>query len=193
MCFARRDKFDPNHPTCRSCQRQEVPCQAPSRGRKKRVGRQQHSSGFVEKDGAMVLVCQTDLRSPNDWNNSLHAHKIYAGEKRKWVRLFRNAFYIWKEQTPGIRRRLSVTRLVPNRRYLIKDFGNRVFTLKPIEDALKQAGVIIDDSEDYLDSRPPEQVVDPSLPEPVVEIRLDDIVDEPPPQGVPVRREKEKS
>ena len=173
-CHARRDKFDIDHPTCRSCQRQGVVCQKPKR--KKR--RSQHSSGVVLIDGINVLVCQTDLRSPNDWNNSLKAHEIYAGEKRKWKRLFRNIKYVWGTQRPGIRRKLQVTRRVPNGNFLIKDFGNRVFTLKPVEDALKEAKVIIDDAEEYLESLPPAQVVDPGLKEPMVEIRLTDIDEE---------------
>lgn len=171
MCYAGRDKFDACHPTCRSCQLQGIDCKKPKKGRARRT----HTSGVVLIDGELVLVCGTDLRSPNDWNNSLYAHAIYTGEKRKWLRLCRNIKYAWGEQQPGVRRRLQVTRKVPSSNYLIKDFGNRVFTLKPVEDALKASGVIIDDSEDYLESLPPEQIIDRTLKEPLVEIRLTDI------------------
>jgi len=68
-----------------------------------------------------------------------------------------------------------VIRRVPGRNYLIKDFVNRVFSLKPIEDMLVEAGVLIDDNEECLESLPPEQIVDSTLNEPLIEIRLTDI------------------
>lgn len=171
MCWIGRDHYDANHPTCVSCRKQGVACRKPKAATK----RPPLSSGVAMRDGGPVLICETDLRTPNDWNNKLNAQKIYMGEKRKWVRLFRNIFYIWGAQQEGSRRVLEVTRRVPDRRFLIKDFGNRVFTLKPLEDALKEAGVIIDDSEDFLESVPPIQVVDNTLKSTVVEVRLTEV------------------
>lgn len=167
--------YNEDHRTCRSCQAAGIRC--PSlKGRAKRIKPvRRHTSGPVERDGRKVLVCQTDLRTPNDWNNKLHGRYVYLGERKKWERLFRNVHFFWGKQPEGVRRRLTVVRQVPNRNYLIKDFGNKVFTLKPVEDALVRAGVIIDDAEQYLESVPPIQEIVKDLKETVVEICLEDM------------------
>jgi len=165
-------KYDQDHPVCHSCQTQGIRC---STRKTRSAKRRTHSSGPVEIGGEKVMLCQTDLRTPNDWTNKRKGREIYLGEQQKWRRLFRNVFFLWGPQKEGVRRRLHVVRRVPNSTYLIKDFDNRVFTLKPLEDALKKAGVLIDDSEKYLESVPPDQKVDPGIKEPVVEVRLCDI------------------
>jgi|GEM_PF-2865835 len=170
-CF--RDTPDPNHTVCISCKKAGVRCPKARKGRSK--PRRRHSSGPIERDGRVIMLCRTDLRTPNDWNNRTLGQQTYLGERQKWTRLFRNVVHLWGPQPEGVRRRLTVTRIVPDRRFLIKDFDNRIFALKPLEDALKVAGVLTDDAEKYLEALPPRQRVDPACKEPVVEVILEDI------------------
>lgn len=175
-CF--RQAYSTNHPVCVSCQQSGVVCGKKARRVKKVKGQRIHHSGPEHRGGLKVMVCHTDLRTPNDWNNKIDSRLIYLGERSKWTRLFRNVLHLWGPQPQGVRRRLSVTRIVPNRRFLMKDLDNRFFSLKPLEDALKINGVLIDDAEEFLETLPPRQEIDPQRQETVVEVVLEDLVDE---------------
>lgn len=70
-------------------------------------------------------------------------------------------------------RRVTVTRTVTTASHLITDDDNLKFSLKPLLDALKRAGLIYDDSRDWLEQPSlPEQRVDKTI-EPTTIIRLE--------------------
>ena len=60
------------------------------------------------------------------------------------------------------RRRVVVTRVVPSARNFLKDSENILFSLKPVNDALKRLGLIYDDSMKWLEQPMPTQEVGPA-------------------------------
>lgn len=164
LCTLRTD-YDPNHPTCKSCQKQGVKCDL--KGRKK--SRKQHHN-FMKGN---KCVCTRDLRTPNDWTNRMgdHGRKVYSGYKKGWLRDLEYAAFAWGEAKG--KRRLTVVRFVPNKSHLMKDKTNREGSLKPLEDALVTLGVLIDDCDTHMERPDLEQVVDKCFPR--VEITVEDI------------------
>jgi hypothetical protein len=59
----------------------------------------------------------------------------------------------------AVRMRVSITRLVPNRRNFIKDDDNLGYIVKPINDALKRLGFLKDDKRQWLEQPRPGQAI----------------------------------
>ena len=72
------------------------------------------------------------------------------------------------------KRRLTVTRYVPNRNWFMRDKTNREGSLKPLEDALVNLKVLIDDRDEWLERPDLIQEIDKEFPR--VEILIEDII-----------------
>jgi len=156
--------YNSDHPTCRSCISQGANTCKPQKQKKVRKRYEAYQRGNV-------LVCTKDLRTPNDWTNKEYGKRIYRGEREAWKRLFRGAFFIWGKPTG--RRRLTVTRYVPGKNHFMKDRTNIEGSMKPLEDALVNMGILIDDKVEFLHREEPRQEVDKTFPR--VEIEIEDM------------------
>lgn len=145
--------FNPDHATCRSC---------PLDCRERHTTRPSSQKPVEPVRVAVIgnkLVTNQYLSSLNAWNNK--PRYLYSKEKKKWEKVLAGAVYIW-----GLaegKRALTVMRFVESRRNLIKDFDNRVGALKPVKDVLVATGVLVDDSDEYLEFTV-DQDVDPGNP-----------------------------
>ena len=131
-------------------------------------------NALVEREGeALVFRVARRLDSPNEWR--LHwsrGHKL----TKWWEHAFETAIAIDRGHpslaalrldaglAPGApvgRRRVTVTRQVPNKRNFIRDDDDLRYTTKPVNDALKRLGLIRDDAREWLDQAMPLQTVSP--------------------------------
>ena len=161
---------NPDHRTCISCAKKGVKtCTT-----KKRKTRHENFQAYNKGN---VLICTKDLRSPNDWTNRTSKNesdlgrKIYQGEKRAWKKMFRGTLFLWGRATG--KRRLKVTRYVAQKGHFMKDRTNIEGSMKPLEDALTEEGVLLDDTEALMEREAPEQIVDSLFPR--VEIEVEDV------------------
>jgi hypothetical protein len=150
--------LDEMHPTCVSCRRQQINCRQTSHARLHKKQKQPVSSYPVGEK----LICIKDLRTPNDWTNKEHGKLIYARERREWEKCLRGSLFLWGKATS--KRYLMVTRYIRDARDLIRDQTNREGALKPLEDALVRAGVLVDDRDEFLVREPLKQEIDRSFP-----------------------------
>lgn len=161
LCRMGRE-YNPSHRTCRSCERQGIKvCKQTKKPRKI------HTTGI--NNGA--FVCTKDLKSPNYWTNKQNGRRIYQGERKAWERVLVGAYYLFGPAKG--KRRLTVTRFVPNRNHFMRDKTNREGSLKPLEDALVNLKVLVDDRDEFLDRLDLKQEIDPGHPR--VEILIEDI------------------
>lgn len=161
--------FNEKHVTCQACLRQIGNCL----GTKKNIVNK--AKNIKIKYNAYPvgnkMICLKDLRTPNDWSNKNNGKFIYRNERNSWEKLLINSIYLWGK--PIGKRRLEVVRYVKRSQDMIKDITNREGAFKPLEDALKRVGVIIDDRDEFLERLPLEQKIDISFQR--VEILLLDI------------------
>lgn len=141
-CPIGRVAHDPRHPTCASCERQG----ARTCATKRRASPSRPAPAHLE---GRRLVVYRDLRTPNAWTNKERGHLIYRSERRAWERACAALPHVVGMATG--RRLLSVNRVVPDRRYLIRDETNRQGAMKPLEDALVRLGVLLDDADQHLE------------------------------------------
>jgi hypothetical protein len=107
----------------------------------------------------LVLRIPRQLHSPNFWNG-MHwraKHRLTKGwENDLWI-------VSMLPESGGkpatTRQRLQVTREVPSTRHFIRDTDNLYGACKPLSDALKRLGLIVDDSVAWLELAKPEQCV----------------------------------
>lgn len=101
------------------------------------------------------------LVSPNKWNG-MHWRKKHRlsqeWEKDIWASVLTSglpkaAFLLVPKK------RVSVIREVPNVNHFIRDDDNLRFSVKPLLDALKRQGLIVDDSREHIELTMPEQKV----------------------------------
>jgi hypothetical protein len=152
-CFLGR-VYDDKHATCISCIRAgEKTCKQVKKKRKA------HDIHTVMAEGKW-LMCTKDLRTPNDWTNKMYGKKIYRGERSAWEKQFRGIIHLWGKASG--KRRLTVIRYVPDKRYLMKDKTNREGAMKPLEDALVNQGVLVDDRDEFLERADLRQEIDPA-------------------------------
>lgn len=133
---------------------------------------------------SLVLRIPRELRSPNKW---LWGHwRIKQRERQAWETDIaaslltekgkRNVFALLEAMNAvpdarracSVKRRVTVTRIVPSTRRFIRDEDNLRFSVKPVNDALKRLGLIKDDNAKWLEQPMPVQVVGPV--ETVIEI-----------------------
>lgn len=145
-------QFDALHATCKSC-----PIECRERHGKKTVQRKREQI-CVHIIGNCLITTKY-LDSLNAWNNQ--PRYKYMNIRKTWERVLSNAFYIWGK--PVGKRLLQVKRIVKNRRHLILDRDNLVGSAKPLKDVLVRNGVLIDDSDEYLEFTV-NQEVDPDNP-----------------------------
>lgn len=114
----------------------------------------------IERGADRVTVrVGRELRSPNRWRT----WRAEYDESQQWEAAFKGGtrgcpatvLFPW----PMGRRLVTIARLVPGRRNLLKDRDNRHFLGKPLVDAIKRLGWIKDDNERWLDQLPPTQDV----------------------------------
>jgi len=157
--------FDPDHPTCRSHQRQGATCQQRAKSKPKR-----YSGGPIVVAGRLGWMTTFDLQSANAHANRRGGELIYRGIKRTWQRLLRNAVLHFGPAN-GRKRRIEIVRHIPSRRWCM-DEDNLWSSQKPLVDCLVSQGIFVDDSRDWLERLPPREVISPSLR---VEIFIDDL------------------
>lgn len=167
-CSIGRAIFDPQHPTCRSCQKQDIGCRKPKAAKPPLQ---------VYPIGNRLVVTK-DLRTPNDWTGAPNGKAIYRRERSEWGKILQGtrrkmgaALILWGKATG--KRRLTVIRYTRRPQDFIKDVTNREGSLKPLEDALVKAGVLIDDRDEFMERPPLRQEVDARFPR--VEIILEDL------------------
>jgi len=157
--------FDPDHPTCRSHQRQGATCQQRAKSKAKR-----YAGGPIVVAGRRGWMTTYDLQSANSHVNRRNAELVYRGIKRTWTRLLRNAVLHFGPAA-GRRRRIEIVRHIPSRRWAM-DEENLWASTKPLVDALVKQGIFVDDSRDWLERLPPREEINLSNR---VEIFIDDI------------------
>lgn len=163
-CFLGR-AYDVKHAACISCIRQGI--KTCKQVKKRRAAQEIHT---VVAEGKW-LVCTKDLRTPNDWTNKMYGKKIYRGERAAWEKQFRGTVHLWGKASG--KRRLTVIRYVPDKRSLMKDKTNREGAMKPLEDALVNQGVLVDDKDEFLERAELRQEIDQARPR--VAILVEDI------------------
>lgn len=152
--------YEPDHVTCRSCERQQGPCRA------KPKKRPQEANVRTWHEG-MTLITTQPLASLNAWNNKPRYH--YLQQRKAWEKVLAGTVFLWGRAKS--KRRLSVRRLVEGKNWLIKDRDNLIGGLKPLKDVLTRMGVFVDDSDEFLEFEI-SQGVDPK---PRVEITVEDL------------------
>jgi hypothetical protein len=116
----------------------------------------------------VLLTAARELKTPN----RLRTWQAEHWESQAWERAFgrlangratpmlSDGLWIPEEPIPvGKVVRVVIRRLVPSARAFIKDADNLRFTTKPVNDALKRAGLIPGDSKKLLDQPEPRQAV----------------------------------
>lgn len=164
--------YNPDHRTCISCEKKGIKtCKT-----KKKVVRRNLNIVTPKTEGdRKTLICQLDLPSVNKWHNKKNGDRIYRKERDKWVNIF--CFHgkrFWGKHQKK-RRKLTVVRHVPDKRYLIRDITNREGAFKPLEDALTISEIIVDDAETWLERPPLQQTINPALGQVVTEISIEDL------------------
>lgn len=120
----------------------------------------------------LELLIHRELRSPNAW---LWKHwRVKQRERHQWEMEIgaallipearKNIFAILlatnavpsAQRVCTERRRVTVTRIVPRRKF-IRDDDNLRFSVKPVNDALKKLGLIKDDNRKWLEQAMPIQ------------------------------------
>jgi hypothetical protein len=109
----------------------------------------------------LTLTAWRELKTPNAWLGAHWGSKNGERAQRKaWTGTLGNAIGpVRGLDLTTIRRRVTVTRLVPTSRHLIKDDDNLVGALKPLLDALVRLEYIRDDRREWLELVPPTQAV----------------------------------
>lgn len=142
---------------------------------------------LLTRDGAALeFRIAKKLDSPNVWR----AHWGIGHQLMKWwLSAFTTALavnagfdsmgrFIAEGQMPRVRCRMRVTviRQVPNRRNFLRDDDDLRYTTKPLNDALKHAGLIYDDSREWMEQAMPIQEVSPDgLDWTIVRVEPDDV------------------
>lgn len=127
--------FDPEHPVCRSCQRQGVVCQKPKKAKASESIRTWHCG--------RVLTTNAYLDSLNAWHG--RPRYIYTKIRKKWESVLFGTIHLWG-RSEG-RRKLAVRRFVKSEKCLIADRDNLVGAIKPLKDTLVRFGVLLDDTD----------------------------------------------
>ncbi len=156
-CF--RDRFDPQHPVCASCERQRGPCR-----RKKAKGYKAPVRTWPE---GKTLVTSFLAPGLNAWNNKPRLH--YLKVRKQWEAILTGTVFLWGKAQG--KRRLTLKRVVTSRAHLIKDDDNLEGALKPIKDVLTREKVLIDDSPEYLERN----ITQTLGPEQRTELTLEDL------------------
>jgi hypothetical protein len=146
---------------------------------------------------ALVFRVARKLDSPNAWRKHWTlGHRLM----KWWLRAFTTALatnggfesmarYQAEGQMPPVKFRMKVTviRQAPSRRNFIRDDDDLRYTTKPLNDALKHAGLIKDDSRRWLNQPMPVQEVSSDRHywtvvrvEPDTEAALDELVSDMP-------------
>lgn len=130
-------------------------------------------AGSTPAAAAMTLRIPRELRSPNAW---MWKHwRIKQRERAMWERdifavgcvevgtgrMLARQRAVDGGMIPAGRHRVTVTRRVPSRRNFIRDDDNLRFSVKPLNDALKRAGLIYSDAREWLEQPMPTQEVGP--------------------------------
>jgi Holliday junction resolvase RusA-like endonuclease len=130
----------------------------------------------------LELVIRRRLSSPNlnlwkHWSEKSRETKAWLAaindaciQQRRWREWLLVSFDMQRDAL-GIytpveirrpeRRRVSIIRQVKYASHFIRDDDNLRFATKPVNDALKRAGLLFDDSRDWLDQAMPVQEVSP--------------------------------
>lgn len=137
--------FNLEHPTCRTC---PIECHASRR----RGVQEVVNTWFSEK----TLHTTAYLYSPNHWHG--RPRYVYLAQKQKWLKVLEGTWALWGKQKGGVRR-IIITRQVTSDDQLIMDPDNLMHSLKPVLDAIKLQGVIVDDSLKYIEVPTPVQRV----------------------------------
>lgn len=156
-CRLGRSIRDQKHPTCRSCQKQKIPCPIQAVAKERKTA---ESWPVVDEKGKR-LVCTFDLQSLNKHVNKAHGDRIYRGFKKTWQRLLgyrvdrqgqqkgTQAALLLFGAHQGRSRKLTVVRYISSKRSSM-DETNLQGAVKPIEDTLVLAGVLKDDTKKWL-------------------------------------------
>ena len=147
--------FDPSHRTCRSHVRQVGSCKVPAK--KKTRGR--YSGGPFIREGRRGWSSTYDLQSLNKHMQQSGGDSIYRGIKRTWGMVLANAAYHFG-LADGRRRRVAIVRYIPSRAWSY-DEDNLWGACKPVVDVLVKQGILVDDSQKWLERVPPVEVIDP--------------------------------
>ena len=175
ICVFGRSQKDLTHPVCKSCQDQGETCTVNSKEAKQRQRSLPTNVRHDTTGGVKSLTCFTDLRTPNDWTNKKNGQKIYRKEREHWFKIMNSHGIMFWGSGKSKKRRMSVTRYVPDERHLYRDRTNEEGSMKPLEDAMVRAGIFHDDERKWLDRLPLKQVVDPTLDNPIVNIIVTEI------------------
>lgn len=137
----------------------------------------QAADATVFENGTIEFRIQRKLRSPNEilgrhWREKSRERKswqvqletalvIGVGVARAQALLAPGAALVGCHGGCREKRRVSVTRLVPQTRQFIRDDDNLRFSVKPVLDALKHLGLIRDDAREWCELPNPVQVIAP--------------------------------
>ncbi len=167
--------YDPEHPVCVSCERQEGKCSQRHKRGKQRMSLPVRPETI---EGRRILICDCDLDSPNKWTNKAQGRQIYKGIRQRWERQLMAHAKPWFGKHKNRKRRLTITRYVPTKAHLMRDTTNIEGSPKPLEDALVNLGVLKDDAQQWLERLPVKQSVDPELAHPIVVLCIENITAE---------------
>lgn len=150
--------YDPNHPTCRSCERQGIVCQKPKKAKLSDLVKTWHAG--------KVLMTTAYLPSSNHWHG--RPRYVYLQERKKWEQILVGTWALWGVQGED-KRTLLVRRFVSNQNSMILDYDNRVAAIKPLKDTLIKVGVLKDDTDEFCAFQV-EQFIDSSNPRTEIEV-----------------------